>query len=124
MEKLEHDYKDSYKSCNWSELLPYVYVIEAKDTGLYKIGYTNRLKSRLNQLQTGCPYKIKLIMASPRKNAREMEAVLHRKFNDNNIRGEWFDLYKDDLESINDILFGDIDLPDVITQREYVECVS
>ena len=38
-----------------------VYIIQAFGTDLYKVGYTSGdVKVRLDQLQTGCPYKLKI----------------------------------------------------------------
>lgn len=59
------------------------------DDGPVKIGITNKLRSRMSQLQNGNPEVLRLIGLIPR-GTREMEAHLHAMFDCFRIRGEWF----------------------------------
>lgn len=57
--------------------------------GPIKIGQTNNnIKERISQLQTGCPYELKLLWLY--KGDRFTESEIHEKFKHENIRGEWY----------------------------------
>jgi hypothetical protein len=73
-----------------------VYVIKNSITGLIKIGITNNLKRRLNQLEcaTGC--ELEVVFCSPvSDNSKDLEKYLHTRFSDFRCRGEWFDVSSD-----------------------------
>lgn len=53
-----------------------------------KIGYTNNLTKRLDQLKTGCPYP--LVVAATIPGDYETEHKLHRQFAHLRHNGEWF----------------------------------
>lgn len=76
-----------------------VYFIGCNKMGI-KIGYTkNDPIKRLRQLQTGCPYKLKLLYVINGAD-KETEAYYHRYFSNlYNVRGEFYD-YKFVLEWI------------------------
>lgn len=60
---------------------------------LVKIGYSADLAARLKQLQTGNPFRLKVLhsFAFPdSKKAAACETLLHRLFADYQISGEWF----------------------------------
>jgi predicted GIY-YIG superfamily endonuclease len=72
----------------------FVYLIKCinKD-GFIKIGVAKEVQSRLDTMQTGCPYKLELlasIKCVSRKQAYELEGRLHRLFKNKRVRGEWF----------------------------------
>lgn len=76
-----------------------VYVVECQ--GHYKIGKTGvGALRRIEQLQTGNPYEIALVMAITTERASDLEISLHEHFQGNNKRGEWFTLNPDDLEEL------------------------
>jgi len=67
-----------------------VYVIQAGDDGPVKIGYTSGpAEKRLRGLQTGNPYKLRILKVFDGDERHESE--LHRRFAGHRIRGEWFD---------------------------------
>ncbi len=68
--------------------IPLVYFLHAEHTNLVKIGWTADLNRRLDQLQTGCPHKLRLlgVHIGPRK----VEMVYHRDFAVYRQQGEWF----------------------------------
>ena len=70
----------------------WVYLIHIEGTTYYKIGFAKSIKNRLNQMQTGCPHKMKVVAKVHHSNARSYESLIHRIVRDRNIRGEWFDL--------------------------------
>lgn len=71
-----------------------VYFIKCCDkNGFTKIGVANDPYERLDYLQTGCPYPLKVvsvIKCRNRKQAYDTEAYLHKIFKRNKVRGEWF----------------------------------
>ena len=70
-----------------------IYVIQAIGTTLYKIGYSQAApERRLNELQTGCPYPLKTILAT--EGEREDEASIHNWMENKGwrVRSEWFDI--------------------------------
>ena len=57
-----------------------IYLINAEGTDLYKIGFTNQnSNNRMKVLQTGCPYKLKLIDVFNGGLAIEKEINVHFK---------------------------------------------
>lgn len=59
-----------------------------------KIGFAkNDLESRLNQIQTGCPYPMYLVGTCRAHHA--VEKQMHQKFAHLRVRGEWFYLSKE-----------------------------
>ncbi|MFG2352617.1 GIY-YIG nuclease family protein [Streptomyces sp. NPDC048521] len=68
---------------------PYkTYLITAEGLSLGKIGRAKDPRTRLRQLQTGQPVELSLAWACD----GDFEQALHRRFADNRVRGEWFDL--------------------------------
>jgi hypothetical protein len=88
--------------------MKYVYLANIEDTNIYKIGFTKQVpEKRVKGLQTGNPYKIKLVNSYKSDIAPSIESVIHnffkyKKNNPNegiNLLGEWFVLEKNDIES-------------------------
>jgi hypothetical protein len=75
----------------------YIYLI--KSNGLYKIGYTTNLKSRLNDYKVHFGL-VELIYVYKGFNCYELETILHNLVMDKNHRGEWFELNNNDVISI------------------------
>ena len=64
----------------------------------YKFGISNNPKRRIKQLQTGCPYNIKLIfelVLDKDIKAVDVETQLHQHLKRYNVRGEWFSLTRE-----------------------------
>lgn len=81
-----------------------LYILQNGDTNQYKIGITNNLNRRLKQLQSGCPYDLKVIKIwthYDRKVIAKYERVLHKFFTKCGCRirnnGEWFILTRPDI---------------------------
>lgn len=83
-----------------------VYVAEYN--GNYKIGVSNNVYSRMGQLSCGCPTIKSIYESDFLSNAFEIESLLHNKYKDKNIGGEWFSGI--DIREIEDIItrFGEI----------------
>jgi hypothetical protein len=68
-----------------------IYAVQAEGTEYVKIGYaTNCVKSRVDMLQTGCPFKLKLIAHGD--GDMKLEKRYHRLLKNAGLhyRGEWF----------------------------------
>lgn len=77
----------------------YVYFIQIGDSGDIKIGYTNNIKKRLKELQTGSPKKLKLLGYIDGGRTKEQE--LHSQFKQYRVNGEWFRLHQEIVDYIN-----------------------
>ncbi len=74
-----------------------VYIIETRDSELYKIGITKDINKRLSQLQTSNPYEFYLIDFYVTTKSRELEKLLHKKFQLKRYKREWFKLNQKEL---------------------------
>lgn len=84
-----------------------MYIIQMGDTNYYKIGITDNINRRLQQLQTGNPLHLEVVKMwehTQRKVILKYERVLHRYFTQLGQRTEtnkeWFMLTKDDLKML------------------------
>lgn len=55
-----------------------------------KIGIANDVARRLSDLQTGNPDPLELLAVGP--GGRVVEQLLHVRYGDQHVRGEWFEL--------------------------------
>ena len=65
-----------------------IYFIQCGENGPIKIGQTGDVEKRISQLQTGCPYELKLLWTYHGNSWKEEE--VHEALEAENIRGEWF----------------------------------
>lgn len=78
----------------------YVYIIKCNE--FYKIGSSrDGVDGRLKAMQTGNPYKLRLILKIKIDNYPKAELMLHEHFKDKRRLGEWFELNDKDLKSLN-----------------------
>lgn len=103
--KIKHQYVSSVDETNTFSLYSApsekgnIYLIQAEDTGHYKIGYTRSDPyKRLAQLQTGNSHILTLVGSFPCSGI-ETERLLHNIFANVRLSGEWFNL--NDLEIKN-----------------------
>lgn len=71
----------------------FVYVIAIEGQKLAKVGISNNPHSRLDQLSTGSPFRMKLVhkyRLSARDLARKVEAEIHDELAGERCNGEWF----------------------------------
>lgn len=76
----------------------YVYLI--KSNNYFKIGKTKNIKQRISSLQTSSATHIELIHTIKTSNYHKIEKELHKKFENQHIKGEWFNLSEEDIEYI------------------------
>lgn len=71
-----------------------VYVIGERAAGVVKIGTTSNLRVRLKQLQTSSPQELRVLWSFG--GDWRLEAHLHQRFADRQLKGEWFDFKDED----------------------------
>ena len=72
-------------------MIQHLYIIQSDVTGAIKIGRSKNPKKRLQQLQTGSPYKLKILTIV--KGRGDLEKLLHERLKPykQSCKGEWFD---------------------------------
>lgn len=81
----------------------YVYLVQIGDFPYYKIGIAKDYKTRIKGIQSNSPFEIKLVACvtrDNRSNALRSEAILHERYSDYSIRGEWFEFDAKVLENV------------------------
>lgn len=76
-----------------------IYLIKESENNYYKIGVSKNIKQRVKQLQTGSAGDIQILNSYKSEYAHKIEKALHRKYFQYNIKGEWFDLPDNIIES-------------------------
>lgn len=100
-------YKDSY-----------VYIAKICDSSgkcFYKVGLTNiDPLYRIQQMQTGCPFKITLrsMFKMPNSASEKAEKLIHAELKEHKILGEWFVSNNDSEKALKDIeiMFEDFEM--------------
>ena len=75
-----------------------VYFIEAKATGLIKIGFTSDVKSRLSSICAASGVAVTLLVTTPGQ--RDVESAYHERFSKSREHGEWFRATADILAEV------------------------
>lgn len=70
----------------------FIYLIQNKETGHFKIGRTKNINKRIKQLQTGSSGELVLVDKFESDFASKLESYLHTIYSCYNTNGEWFDL--------------------------------
>lgn len=73
-----------------------VYILKT-GKNLYKIGKTQDLQKRLFSYHTHLPVMFKVVRQYVAANMNDLEESLHVVFQHKRVKGEWFELSKDDL---------------------------
>lgn len=71
----------------------YVYFI-TDDHGHIKIGKADDVSERLLELQTGNPFRLRVLLSvilASKRDAFSLESELHKMFEDYRLEGEWFE---------------------------------
>jgi hypothetical protein len=69
-----------------------IYLIQHGQSRSMKIGLTKDLRGRIKGLQTGSPITLSLQYAWEVTDASSLENLLHRRFSNKQVLGEWFEL--------------------------------
>lgn len=82
-----------------TKLKTFIYIMYDSKNDYYKIGISNNPKYREKTLQSEKPcIDLYLYFEGSYKD----EQILHKKFNDKRIRGEWFNLTEEDISKIKE----------------------
>lgn len=124
--KLSPEYKfsidETQKSIIENDRGGYVYFMKNKYNGYVKIGFTNNIASRLNNIRSICKNYfgeidaielLGLVDTSFIKPV-EFENFLHKKYKHYNVFGEWFNFPKDVWDEIEQDYLFDFDYDDTI----------
>jgi len=83
-----------------------IYLLYVPDLNAYKVGVSKNTKTRIKQLQTGCPYLIEVKSIFKSEFAYKLEKALHNEFssykidvNEIYLKGEWFSLNQDQINN-------------------------
>jgi len=76
----------------------YIYVIYSKHG--WKIGKSKNPKERYSLFSVKLPFEIKLKLVLMCLDYHNLERILHLKFKEQRLNGEWFSLKKSDIEHI------------------------
>ena len=80
-------------------LTRYVYLIK-NSLGQVKIGVSENPERRKKSLQTGSPHKLTIVATRKSSHATQLEEALHNRWEEYHMRGEWFDIPKDELNAL------------------------
>jgi hypothetical protein len=78
----------------------WLYFIMNESTGYVKIGFTYDLEERLRKIRLGTPEPLTVIHKVETRFYAELEKMLHERFANKRLRGEWFALNEDDLNYV------------------------
>ena len=81
-----------------------VYVFKLKGYDYYKIGITINVKKRLKDIDRINPFGVEYIKSYETLYDKGVEGNLHNHFKDKWIKGEWFELTEDDVNSIDELV--------------------
>lgn len=87
----------------------YVYLLHC--AGRFKIGHGLSVESRINAMQTGCPFPIELVQKWKSEDAPRVERLLHKRFAEFRKAGEWFELPPTVVGSLKQVVNIDLESP-------------
>ena len=98
----------------------YIYLICDPNQNTYKIGVTrNLVQDRIKKLQTGNASELHMIHTVETEYPFRLETMLHNKFKDKKVHGEWYSLSQDDITNFKKICNSFIDMIDFMKQNPY-----
>ena len=80
-----------------------VYLLKIKNKSQYKIGVTTKLQKRVDDLSTQMPFELQVEHKIKSDNIYSLEEKLHQKFKNKQIKGEWFELDKKEVNYIKSL---------------------
>ena len=98
----------------------YIYLICDSSQNTYKIGVTrNLVQNRIKKLQTGNSSELHIVYTISTDYPFRLETLLHNKFKDKRVYGEWFSLSDDDVKEFKNICNNLIDIIDSMKDNPY-----
>lgn len=102
--------KDLYKKDNARKVNSakkpngYLYIVHSKRFDLIKIGVSSSPKRRINDIKSYLPFTVNCIFLKYYQAVYSLEQIIHDRFKNNQIKGEWFQVYKEDVIELKNIL--------------------
>lgn len=90
-------YLESVSRYKKPEINGYIYLIKSKSSGLFKIGKTKDIISRVSQIKTSDPSCEIVYVHSEISNYNKKEKEIHRLFSCKRVVREWFNLDDNDI---------------------------
>ena len=82
-----------------------VYVIKHKGkSSIHKIGKSADFHQRLETIQSYNPAELEVVLVQKTSLNNYLEKILHFEFKSKKIRGEWFDLSKEDVARLKELV--------------------
>ena len=82
-----------------------VYVIKHKGkSSIYKIGKSADFHQRFETIQSYNPAELEVVLVQKTSLNDYLEKILHFEFKSKKIRGEWFDLSKEDVARLKELV--------------------
>ena len=100
----------------------FVYLIgELNEENKYKIGSTKckDINNRMKQLQTGNSNPLFLKAYYETSKPFKLETMLHNKYKDCNVIGEWFELKEEDVDSFGSTCHNFQNIIDSLKENPY-----
>ena len=79
-----------------------VYALTSDGDEYLKIGRTKNIRNRLNNIQSGCPFRLTILRTFKTETPRECENYLLTNLSHCHLRGEWFKPSEEDITFILD----------------------
>lgn len=76
----------------------FLYIVLNPETKLTKIGISEDVYRRVDQIERGCGQSVQIIAFAEVENFMEMERFLHSVFDHKRCKGEWFDLKEKEID--------------------------
>ena len=76
----------------------YVYLLQANNSGLYKIGFTRHPDHRILEIEGDVGADLDYVCTIETDDMRRLEKELHEKYAKQRLEGEWFDLDEPEIE--------------------------
>ena len=102
-EEIEKESKNDISNEKATKIRGVVYLLKIKGKSQYKIGVTTNLEKRLTQISPKMPFALNVEHKIKSDKIYSLEEKLHNKFKDKHIKGEWFELNKDDVNYIKSL---------------------
>jgi len=80
----------------------YVYFLESQFG--FKVGYTAKLKKRMNTFNVKLPFDVELHSVIKTEEFKALEKTIHNLLSERRVNGEWFDIRGDDFENLDKVL--------------------
>lgn len=78
----------------------FIYIIQCMGFPYYKIGHSVNPDARVDSLQIGVPFELKLEYAVAVQDMDEVEHKIQQRYKSKGVRGEWYMLTNNDLDDV------------------------